>query len=239
MHWLVGDVQGCALELERLLERVRFDPARDVLWSVGDLVNRGPESVQALSLWRDVGGRAVLGNHEVYALLCHSGRQPRKPDTLEPLFRAPDVDDLLRPLRELPLLVRVGRERDGREVWVVHAGLHPGWTDLPKTARRINAGPHDDAWLTGEAAKFATRVRCCDARGNRSRHKGAPEDCPDGYVAWDDLYAGEALIVHGHWAQRGFYRNERTMGLDSGCVYGGPLTAWCLEEDRVVQVPAR
>lgn len=239
MRWLVGDVQGCALELEDLLEAIRFDPGRDELWCVGDLVNRGPDSLATLRLWRSVGGLGVIGNHEVYALCARSGRWPRKRDTLQALYDAPDADALLGALRELPALAHLPGEPGARDTWVVHAGLSPAWTDLPAVARRINAPPHDDDWLESSDVSFATRVRCCDANGERHRHDGSPEDCPDGYSPWDDLYVGDALVVHGHWAWRGHYRGTRTIGLDSGCVYGGPLTAWCQQEDRVVQVPSR
>lgn len=241
MRWLVGDLQGCALELDDLLRAIRFDPGHDELWCVGDLVNRGPDSLAAVRLWQAVGGRGVIGNHEVYALCAGSGRWPRKRDTLQALYDDPDADTRLGALRALPALAWLPGEPDVgvRDVWVVHAGVSPQWTDLHAVAARINAGPHDDDWLESDDVSFATRVRCCDAAGQRHRHDGAAEDCPEGYVPWDALYRGEALVVHGHWAFRGHYRGARTIGLDSGCVYGGPLTAWCQQEDRVVQVPAR
>ena len=105
-------------------------------------------------------------------------------------------------------------------------------------ADRVNSAEHDDAWLRSEPVNAATRLRCCNAAGEPVRFSGPPEECPQGYRPWDDFYRGESLIVHGHWAQRGYYRGTRTMGLDSGCVYGGALTAWCQEEDRIVQVHA-
>jgi len=239
VRWLVGDIQGCVRELDRLLREIGFDPARDELWSLGDLVNRGPESLETLRLWRDVEGYGVLGNHDSYTLLVHSGHKKRKPDTLAALFDAPDCDDLLDRVRRLPLLVQLASGGVGPDVWVVHAGLHPAWQDdLPAAAESINAGPHDDAWLKTEDTAFATRVRCCTAEGERSRYKGVPDRCPEPYRPWDDFYRGDTLVVHGHWAQRGHYRTERTMGLDSGCVYGGALTAWCQDEDRIVRIPS-
>ncbi len=236
MRWVVGDVQGCCRELERLLTSVRFDPGRDELVLAGDLVNRGPESLATLRLWRDLEARAVIGNHEVYALCARSGRWPRKWDTLQELYDAPDGDELLAELRALPVLVHLPARGDGPAAWVVHAGVHPQWTDLHEIADAINAGPHDDDWLESDTVSFATRVRCCDPEGNRSRHDGPPEDCPPPHVPWDSLYRGDTLVVHGHWARRGFYRGPRTIGLDSGCVYGGKLTAWCQDEDRIVQI---
>lgn len=238
MRWLVGDVQGCARELSTLLTTIRFDPSRDELWCLGDLINRGPDSLATVRLWQSVGGRGVIGNHEVYALCARSGRWPRKDDTLQALYDAPDADDLLGALRELPAMRWLPSAGDGPDVWVVHGGLSPKWSDLHAQARSFDAGPHDDDWLNHEDLNFATRVRCCNADGERSRHNRAPEDCPEGFAPWDSLYGGAAMVVHGHWAWRGHYRGERTMGLDSACVYGGCLTAWCQDEDRIVQVPA-
>ena len=236
MRWVVGDVQGCVRELERLVEAIDFDPSRDELWSVGDLVNRGPDSLAVLRLWRDIGGSGVLGNHDVYALRADAGTRRRKRDTLDALLAAPDVDQLLEPLRGWPLLARLRVQQPGRETWLVHAGLHPLWSDLPAVAARINTGPRDAAWLDAPDTRFATRVRCCTAAGRLSDHSGPPAGCPKPCRPWDDFYGGEALIVHGHWARRGHYRRGSTLGLDSGCVYGGPLTAWNAEEDRIVQV---
>jgi bis(5'-nucleosyl)-tetraphosphatase (symmetrical) len=124
----------------------------------------------------------------------------------------------------------------------VHGGLDPRWTDLRAVAAAADAAPHDDDWLTSAIVNFATRVRCCTASGERSKFDRDPAQCPPPFRPWDQFYRGSALVVHGHWAWRGHYRNPpggpRTMGLDSGCVYGGELTAWCQEEDRVVQVKA-
>ncbi|NIM00446.1 MAG: diadenosine tetraphosphatase [Acidobacteria bacterium] len=238
MRWVVGDLQGCAEPLERLLEEIRFDRGRDELWSVGDVVNRGPDSAKALRLWKDVGARGVLGNHDVYALLAASGTWPRKRDTLDDLFSAADRDDLLETLRRLPLLVHLPAPCNGAEdAWLVHAGILPGWSDLERLAAEFNAGTHDDAWLQSESVSAATRVRCCTPEGGLSRETGPPDACVEPYRAWDAYYSGETRIVHGHWARRGHYRGERTIGLDSGCVYGGPLTAWCQDDDRIVQVP--
>ncbi len=240
MRWYVGDIQGCAREFERLLKAIRFDPGRDELWCLGDLLNRGPDSLATLRLWRDVGGRGVLGNHEVYALLVRAGAWPRKRDTLQQLFDAHDGDELLARLRALPVLAFQAGGEGVRDVWAVHAGLDPRWQGrLHAVARRINDdAEHDDAWLEHPDVSFATRVRCCTADGQRTRFDRAPEDCPPPFQPWDQHYSGEALVVHGHWAWRGHYRGPRTIGLDSACVYGGALTAWCQEEDRVVQVAA-
>lgn len=237
MRWLVGDVQGCVRQLETLLRTIRFDAARDELWALGDLINRGPESAATVRLWRDIGGRGVIGNHEVYAACARSGRWPRKPDELEAFYAAKDADALLDSLRALPLIAFLPSD-DGPDVWVVHGGLDPRWDDLHALADRLQQGPHDDDWLECPEVAFATRVRCCDAKGRRSKWHGPADGCPDGFSPWYEHYRGETLVVHGHWASLGHYRGKRTMGLDSACVYGGPLTAWCQDEDRIVQVPS-
>jgi bis(5'-nucleosyl)-tetraphosphatase (symmetrical) len=237
MRWFVGDIHGCRGAFERLLERIRFDPARDELWSVGDLVNTGTDSAEVLRLWIETGAQGVMGNHDAHALRVLAGtRALREEDTLQELLQSTDVEPLMSAMRSLPLLVHLPGGDTVRDVWLVHAGLHPGWSDLHAVADRINAGPHDESWLLGPELRFATRARCCAPSGEMLDLPGPPEDCVAPYRPWDSYYGGEALVVHGHWAQRGYYRSERTLGLDSGCVYGGPLTAWCQEEDRIVQV---
>jgi len=239
MRWVVGDVQGCARELDDLVEWVRFNPDRDELWSLGDLVNRGPDSLEALRLWRDLAGRALLGNHDVYALRAWAGARARHGDTLDALFAASDCAELLSRLREQPVLTALPGADGVGPVWLVHAGLDPRWEDLEQVAARLEAGARDDEWLTSDDVTFATRVRCCTAQGELCPHTGPPRACPEPFSPWDRLYRGRTRVVHGHWAGRGAYRGSRTMGLDSGCVYGGRLTAWCQEEERIVQVPSR
>jgi len=238
MRWIVGDIQGCARELEALLKRIKFDAARDELWSAGDLVNKGPDSLEVMRLWGSIGGRGVLGNHDRDALLTWTGTKIKKRNTLDELFDAPEAEALMESLRSLPVLVSLPSAGKGPDAWLVHAGLDPRWTDLPRVASRINAGSHDDDWLQSEDVIFATSVRCCTAEGELSDHAGPPEECEEPYRPWDELWTGEGFLVHGHWAARGYYRGPKTMGLDSGCVYGRSLTAWCQDEDRIVTVPA-
>lgn len=239
MRWIVGDIQGCAREFEDLLRKIRFDPARDELWSLGDLVNRGPDSLAVVRLWREIGGRALLGNHEIHVLLAASGRVPRDLPEMKAFLDAPDAAELLRSLRRLPALVHLPAGSDGPGAWLVHAGLHPSWGELPAIAAQLNAPPLDDDRLLREDVRFAVSVRCCAPDGRRCGYSGPPGGCPPPHRPWDEYYRGDALVVHGHWARRGLHRTGRVLGLDSGCVYGGTLSAWCQEEDRIVQVPAR
>ncbi len=237
MRWVIGDIHGCARELDRLLAEIRFDPGQDELRSAGDLVNVGPDSLAVLRLWRDVNGRGVIGNHDVRALLASSGRRHASP-ALRPLLDAHDAVELLERLRRLPLIEHLGPTEHCLDAWLVHGGLHPDWKPLDGWANRLNAAPHDDSWLLSPEVAWATTVRCCGPNGEPCRHKGLPEDCPEPFRPWDEFHRGRSLIVHGHWARRGFYRNRQSLGLDSGCVYGGKLTAWCQEEDRIVQIPS-
>jgi bis(5'-nucleosyl)-tetraphosphatase (symmetrical) len=238
MRWIVGDVHGCVRELDDLLKLIRFDPGTDTLWSCGDLVNTGPESARVLRLFRDVGGKGVLGNHDIYALLARAGKVPRRKDKLEELFAADDVDPLLAILHDAPVCVFFRREQ-GRDICLLHAGVNPTWRGIEEVATQLESKERNDEWFQTPELMFLTRVRCCDKAGDQVRFGGRPEDAPPPFRPWDEFYRGEEFIVHGHWAMRGFYRNERTMGLDSACVYGGRLTAWCLEEDRVESVPCR
>ena len=229
--WIVGDLHGCVRPLERLLREIRLDPAVDALWCTGDLVNRGPEPVATLRLFFDAGGRSVLGNHDIYAVRAFRGWTARRPDELEPLRTDPEADRWIDTLARLPLIAALNG------VLLVHAGFHPGWESPADVLRRTESRGRDEAWYRDPAVAFATRVRCCSAAGERSGETGPPSACRSPFRPWDAWWNGPQRVVHGHWAGRGHYREGFTLGLDSGCVYGGPLTAWCLEEDRIVQVP--
>jgi bis(5'-nucleosyl)-tetraphosphatase (symmetrical) len=236
MRWVVGDIHGCARELDRLLGVIKFDPKRDELWSIGDLVNSGPDSSAALRLWIDAGGRGVLGNHDLYALQAYAGIRARQNDTLDELFGSPESGVMIAALDALPLIARFPAADGLPEVWLVHAGIPPGWTDFHGLEQKLNRRPRNAEWVESAEVAFATRARCCRPSGEIVDIPVPPESCPEGSLPWDQLYRGDALVVHGHWAHRGFYRTASTLGLDSGCVYGGKLTAWCREEDRIVQV---
>jgi bis(5'-nucleosyl)-tetraphosphatase (symmetrical) len=228
----IGDVQGCADELEDLLAALKYDSANHTLLFAGDLVNRGPASLRTLRRVIELGADNVLGNHDLHLLAVAAQRRPLRPDdTIGEVLAAPDRERLLAWMRRRPLVL------EWDDVILVHAGLHPQWIDPKAVAKpleeRIARGelPLDDADL-----QFLTRVRYCDASGVR----GEDDDgAPPGYAPWDYFYQGRRIVVCGHWAMRGVVTKDRLRSLDSGCVWGGRLTAWIAEEDRLVSVPAR
>lgn len=228
----VGDLHGCADELEDLLEALAYDPARHELSFVGDLVNRGPASARVLRRVMEFGAGSVLGNHDLHLLAVARRELPLgESDTFQDVLEAPDRDVLLRWLWTRPLV------ETWDDVALVHAGLHPRWSDPRAVAAPIEAAiasgeiPHGDADLD-----FLVNVRHCDAEGNRPRDDG---NLGAEFAPWDRHYEGRRTVVCGHWAARGFVRTERVCSLDTGCVWGGALTAWIFEEDRFVSVPAR
>ena len=225
----VGDVQGCLEELELLLEEVRFDPERDELHPVGDLVNRGPDSLGVLRLARRLGAGGVLGNHDLHALLRGRGeRGPKRRDTLDALLAAPDRDELLGWLARRPLV------RAWDDLVCVHAGVSPTWVD--PVVMLEGRDPLDGSTETG----FAVGVRWCDANGERPEADWPPPGAPyrPWYEFWQERADETRTIVFGHWASGGLVVKDRVRGLDSGCVWGKRLSAWIAEEDRVVQVEA-
>lgn len=227
----VGDLQGCREEFEELLEAVRYDPAGDSLHPVGDLVNRGPDSLGALRLCRALGAEPVLGNHDVHLL-----RQWRDPawrgrrTTLEAILAADDGEALLRWLEERPLVL------GWDDVVCLHAAVHPLWGDPVETV--AGRSPYDAG---DDVVEFAVRARYCDADGIEPASDWPPPGDP--FRPWDEFWRDRAderrTVVFGHWARRGLVELERTRGLDAGCVYGGELAAWIAEDDRIVRVPAR
>lgn len=225
-HVFVGDVQGCREELLRLLEETGFDPASDALLPVGDLVNRGPDSLGTLRLLRSLEARPVLGNHDLHLLRVANGTRELRPgDTLDEVLAADDREDLLGWLGGQPFARRAA------DCLLVHAGTSPLWEDpLARLAGLDPLVPHPDS-------DFATRVRTCTASGERPKREDPPPGPP--FAPWFEHRAtSRPTIVFGHWAARGLVAEEGLRGLDTGCVWGGRLTAWIAEEDRLVHVPA-
>jgi bis(5'-nucleosyl)-tetraphosphatase (symmetrical) len=261
--YAIGDVQGCYSELCALLDRIHFDRHRDRLWFVGDLVNRGPGSLETLRFVKGLGAGAVtvLGNHDLHlvALACGHGRT-RGDDTLDSVLEAPDRNELINWLRTLPLL-----HAEGGYV-MVHAGLLPQWSveKAQALSREVEAalrgprhmeflarlyGSKPEAWsedLSGAdrlrvIVNAMTRMRFCTVGGRMEFHsKKEAALAPPGYLPWFDVPrrgSAEATIVCGHWSALGLKLLPNLIALDAGCVWGGQLTAIRLEDRALAQVP--
>lgn len=268
--YAIGDVQGCYRTLRRLLGRLPFDRRRDRLWMAGDLVNRGPRSLDVLRWAREerarLGSRfqVVLGNHDLHLVGRFLGSRPRKrADTLEAVLGAHDGPALVRWLRRRGLLHR--ERRGSGEVVLVHAGLHPAWTtrQAEGLARRVEerlAGPDATtllarpadgalAWTRRlgrdgrlRAALYAfTLMRTCSKDGRPCRgFTGPPAEAPRGCLPWFAVpgrRSARATVVCGHWAALGLSLGPGLVALDSGCVWGGRLSAVRLEDRAVFQEP--
>ncbi len=258
-HWIIGDVHGCWVTLQRLLERIAWNPAVDRLWFVGDLVNKGRCSLEVLRWAVSAGPRVgcVLGNLDLHLLVRAEGLAPERPqDTIEAVLKAPDRDELVCWLRSQPLL------RRHEDTVVVHAGFMPSWTIadaevLAASCSAAVAGGHfRDLWagrkvhwrsgLTGSAeiaaaAGVLTRVRMIARDGSPLLlYAGGLHGAPGGSTPWfvDSAILDEGIrVVFGHWACLGFVPGEGYLCLDSGCVYGGRLTAFDVLSGSVVQEP--
>lgn len=253
----LGDVQGCCGELRALLTRIGFSADRDRLWFVGDLVNRGPRSLEVLRFVRDLGDNAivVLGNHDLHLLAVACGARPaRRSDTLDEILGAPDRDILLEWLATRPLAHFEAGDL------LVHAGVVPQWTveTTLGLAREVEwalrndprhlfdhmYGDEPSQWtadLTGtDRLRFAinvlTRVRVCTNDGRINlRMKGKPPAGESPWRPWFDLEnraTRGTRVVFGHWSALGLVLRDDVIGLDSGCVWGGELTAVDLDRDR-------
>jgi bis(5'-nucleosyl)-tetraphosphatase (symmetrical) len=256
--YAIGDVQGCFDELQRLLENVSFKK-QDRLWFVGDLVNRGPKSLEVLRFVRDLGARAVtvLGNHDLHLVAQHEGAErARKDDTFRDVLEAPDARELVAWLRTRPMMHVEGGYA------MVHAGLLPQWS-IDKAdslgaevARALSgAGYRDflrnmyggkpDRWDDALAGwdrlrlivNAMTRMRFCNRQG-RMDLEGKGTEPRKGFLRWFDAREpDEKTIVFGHWSQLGLYLEKDLVGLDSGCVWGGALTALRLDDRALFKVP--
>jgi bis(5'-nucleosyl)-tetraphosphatase (symmetrical) len=225
----VGDIQGCSFELRRLLERVRFDPGSDRLHPVGDFVNRGPDSLGVLRLMREVDAGGVLGNHDRRLLRIAAGKATQKRgDTIDDVLAAPDREELVDWLAKRPFV------RGWPDILLVHAGLHPQWLRPERVLRGLDPLARDPA------ADFATRVRYATRSGRLPKRDELDPGGP--FKPWYAFYppkgAKPRIVVFGHWSMRGLVKTPLLRGLDTGCVWGGRLTAWIAEEDRLVHVPA-
>jgi len=266
--YAIGDIQGCNAELTRLLDHLGFSATRDRLWLVGDLVNRGPDSLEVLRFVKGLGERAitVLGNHDLHLVMQSAGYgKVSGEDTLAPVLSAPDRDELLAWLRARPLF----HVED--EYAMVHAGLLPQWDvvqarDLSdETSAALTApgyrdflahmwGSEPTAWradLQGwdrlrVVVNAMTRMRFCTPEGvmefRAPGAKGPPDRGPDGCLPWYEVpgrRSADHMLICGHWSALGFRREKNLLALDSGCLWGGCLTAVRLEDRRVFQLPCQ
>ncbi|HEY5994983.1 MAG TPA: symmetrical bis(5'-nucleosyl)-tetraphosphatase [Gallionellaceae bacterium] len=260
--YAVGDIQGCGAEFRQLLEQMHFDPEQDKLWLVGDLVNRGPDSLQVLRYIKSLGDRAitVLGNHDLHLLAVAEGAaELHHTDTLDEVLQAPDRDELLGWLRRQRLLHAEG------EYVLVHAGLLPQWSVKQAATlasevesalrgadyatflhRMYGNAPHTwDDELSGYKrlrviVNAFTRMRICTPQGEMEfRFKGELENIPEGYLPWFEVSkrrSRDATVIFGHWSALGLKLEQNVIALDTGCLWGGPMSAIRLEDRKLFQV---
>jgi len=260
--YAIGDIQGCHTEFRKLLEQIRFDPAQDRLWLVGDLVNRGPGSLEVLRLVKSFGDSAitVLGNHDLHLLAVAAGEAAlHRSDTLDEILNAPDRDELLTWLRHQRLLYVEG------DCVLVHAGLLPQWSvkqaaslasEVEKALRGDNYaaffehmyGNSPHGWSDDYSGykrlrvitNALTRMRICTPQGEMEfKFKGEVEKIPQDYVPWFDLpkrKSRDATVIFGHWSALGLKVLPNISALDTGCLWGGTLTAIRLEDRQLFQV---
>ena len=263
--YAVGDLHGCFSAFRRLLRAVQFQPGRDQLLQVGDLVNRGPHSPQ-VARWmmkHESSVSVVLGNHDIHLLAVRDGfAQARKCDAgILRLLNEPDADDICEWIRRRPLLLRVS-END----LMVHAGLLPQWTpDFAESlAAECAAVISGDQWKTMGAKLYGdapaewspdlppllrfrvavnafTRLRACAPDGAMIfPFAGKPGEIPKGGVPWFDAperKSRNCRVIFGHWSALGFIHKPNLLALDTGCFWGGPLTAVRLEDGEIFSVP--
>ena len=260
--YAIGDIQGCFDALVQLLDKAGFNATRDRLWLVGDLVNRGPQSLEVLRYVKSLGAAAqvVLGNHDLHLIMRAEGHgRASSEDTLDAVLAADDRDELLEWLRSRPLF----HQED--EYAMVHAGLLPQWSiersselgaEVQAALTAANHGEflanmwgsEPNAWRDGlrgwerlrVIVNAMTRMRFCTPQGVMEfRVKGPPDQAPAGFLPWfavSHRASTTHTVICGHWSALGFYREAQLLALDSGCLWGGPLTAVRLEDRRVFQL---
>ena len=256
-NYLIGDVQGCDEALARLLQHIGFSASRDTLYLLGDLVNRGPDSVGVLRRLTALQGSAhcVLGNHDLHALAVACGlRQSSRLDTLQALLQAPDREPLLTWLRQQDLALHA------HGVLMVHAGVLPQWTVADTLARAAELqavlrgldwndflaqmyGNEPARWNDGlqglprlrVIVNALTRLRFCSADGTMEFDtKEGASGAPAGFMPWFDVpgrRTADGVVAFGHWSTLGWLDRPDVLALDSGCVWGGCLTALRLSSD--------
>jgi len=262
--YAIGDIQGCYKTLKRLLKRISFDRKQDRIFLAGDLVNRGPNSLDVLRWAKDSGSKviSVLGNHDLHLLALSLGvANGKRQKTLEPILRAKDRDDLLKWLSKRPLIYKEGR------IVLVHAGILPAWSIeeamklAKKTEKLIHSKKAKDflkKWYKIEGTEWSkslegfekhavvlnacTRMRLCRSLSEMDlKFTGTPEDAPRGLKPWFAISGRKSenhTILFGHWAALGIRVMHNVVALDSGCVWGGSLTAIRLEDGAIFSEPS-
>ena len=261
VYW-VGDLQGCDAPLGQLLDQIGFSPSRDHLYVLGDLVNRGPSSLSVLQRLIQLGAsvECVLGNHDLHLLALAAGaREPSRTDTLDDILNADKQQELLDWLRHQPIAIYK------HEVLMVHAGVLPQWTlgtalELAQDIEKVLRGPDATEFFMhmygNEPARWdddlqgAARLRCIVNALTRLRYctpdgemefatKESPGVPPAGYVPWFAVpgrKTANLTVVFGHWSTLGLTMQPNVIGLDTGCVWGGKLTAVRLSDRKLLQV---
>lgn len=260
--YAIGDIQGCYHTFMALLSRLQFNPKQDKLWLVGDLINRGSGSLEVLR-WcyqHQQSIKLVLGNHDLHALaVAHQLKPAHKYDTLQAIINAPDSHELLTWLRHQPLMIAESG------YVMMHAGLLPQWSvnEALGYSREIEAVLqadnyrdflkqmygnlpnrwHDDLMGIDRLriiTNAMTRIRICTAQGEMEfEFKGELQDVPQGYMPWFDVQnrlSALDSIICGHWSALGLRQRDNIYALDTGCLWGGQLTAMCLETRAITQV---
>lgn len=258
--YAVGDLQGCYTAFQRLLDKVQFSPEQDTLWLAGDLVSRGKQSLEVLRAVKDLGDAAVvvLGNHDISLIAAHYG-VVKAHSSLQPVMKAPDREELIEWLRFRPIL-HVDSELG---YCMAHAGVYPLWNlnQAQQFAREIEVpirGATIKRWLKNvygdkpelwneslksyDRHRFIlnafTRMRGCQQNGglNYSVKGTASDHQAAGLYPWFQVPQRVLLpykVVFGHWSAMGFYENNQVVSLDTGCVWGGKLTAVRLDSDII------
>jgi len=253
--YLIGDVQGCDSALQRLLDKISFSPSRDTLYFLGDLVNRGPDSAAVLRRLMGFAASAqcLLGNHDLHLLAASMGaRRPGRRDTLAGVLQASDRDAMLTWLRQQHMALFL--EHHSQSYLMVHAGVLPTWTAsqtlaLAKEFETVLRGPDlsdflhqmygntSNRWddrLTGTErlrviVNALTRLRFCTPQGVMEfETSDGAHAAPPGYMPWFDVpgrKTADVTVAFGHWSTLGWLGREDVLALDSGCVWGGHLSA--------------
>lgn len=268
--YCIGDVQGCDAALEKLLTQIDFSASRDTVYLLGDLVNRGPDSAAVLRRCMAANDaiRPLLGNHDLHLLATAHGARPcGKRDTLANILEAPDCSAMLQWLRHQPL-ARI-HEHNGQDLLMVHAGVLPHWTanDVMQHANEVHAALRGAAWedflhhmygntpaawhkdLSGHArlrviVNALTRLRFCSAQGTMDFESSeSASNAPAGLLPWFEVperRTQQTTIAFGHWSTLGWLNKPFVLGLDTGCVWGGCLSAVrfgsTLAERELIQV---